>query len=282
LNIGVGLPIGDPPTLLTWARRIDSGPFSSIGCLDRLVYHNPDTLIMLAGAAAVTGRVRILTEVLVAPLRNTALLAKECATLDRLSGGRLTLGLGVGSRADDFAAAGVAMSRRGRILEDQLTTLRRLWVGEPFSAEAGAIGPAPRQAGGPEILLGGSTPAALERVARHADGFLSAAAPAATGSMFRSVEGFWASTGRTGSPRLVAQLNVALGTLEQIDSARAAMQRYYAFLPNPAARAGEMLGCADDILEAMKILGDSGADEVMLYCWSDRVEQLDRLADLVP
>jgi alkanesulfonate monooxygenase SsuD/methylene tetrahydromethanopterin reductase-like flavin-dependent oxidoreductase (luciferase family) len=280
VKIGLGLPICDSRTLMTWARRIDSGPFSSIGFLDRLVYHNPEALITLAGAAAVTNRARILTEVLIAPLRNTAVLAKECATLDQLSGGRLTLGLGAGVRADDFAAAGVAMSGRGRTLDGQLTTLRRLWAGEPFSAEAGPIGPPPVQPGGPEILIGGSARAALERVARHADGFLCAAAPAATGALFRSVEHFWAAAGRTGSPRLVAQLNVALGTPEQIDSSRAAMQRYYAFLPDPAAHAAEMLGSAGAIREAIMTFSDIGADEVMLYCWLDRVDQIDRFADL--
>jgi alkanesulfonate monooxygenase SsuD/methylene tetrahydromethanopterin reductase-like flavin-dependent oxidoreductase (luciferase family) len=281
VNVGLGLPICDSRHLLTWARRADLGPFSSVGLLDRLVYDNPETLIALAGVAAVTSRVRLLTEVLIGPLRNTALLAKECATLDQLSGGRLTLGLGVGQRADDFAAAGVALWQRGRLLDDQLRTLRRLWAGEGFNQRAGAIGPSPVQPGGPEILLGGSAPAALERVARQADGFLSWTAPAATEALFRSVEEAWAAAGRAGSPRLVGQLNVAVGTPDHIDRAREAMERYYAFLPDPAAHAASMLTSPHAIREAIKTFGDIGADEVMLYCWSDRLDQIDRFADLV-
>jgi alkanesulfonate monooxygenase SsuD/methylene tetrahydromethanopterin reductase-like flavin-dependent oxidoreductase (luciferase family) len=122
----------------------------------------------------------------------------------------------------------------------------------------------------------------LQRVARLADGFLSSGTPVATDSLFRSVEHRWAAAGRAGSPRLVAQLNVALGTPEEVDSARSAMERYYAFLPDPAAHAATMLGSPDAIVEAIKILRDIGADEVMLYCWSDRLHQVDRLAELVP
>lgn len=104
--MGIGLPIGDPTTLLTWARRADAGPFSTLGLLDRLVYDNPEPLVALAVLAGATTRVRVQTEVLLAPLRDTALLAKQAATLDRMTGGRLTLGLGVGGRDDDHRVAG--------------------------------------------------------------------------------------------------------------------------------------------------------------------------------
>src|SRR3954466_15997940 len=101
MNVGLGLPVADPFSLFSWARRADAGPFSTLGLLDRLVYTNPEPLVALAALAGATSRIRVQTEGLPGPLRSTALLAKQTATLDRMSGGRFTLGIGVGGRADD-------------------------------------------------------------------------------------------------------------------------------------------------------------------------------------
>src|SRR5882757_7967440 len=124
MNVGLGLPISDPEVLLDWARRADAGPFSSLGLLDRLVYDNPEPLVTLAALAGATERIRLQTEVLLAPIRETPLLAKQAATLDRLSGGRFTLGLGVGGRDDDYAAAGFDVHTRGRRFDAQMEQLR--------------------------------------------------------------------------------------------------------------------------------------------------------------
>src|SRR5437763_14097180 len=110
--------------------------------------------------------------VLLSPLRNAALLAKQAASLDALSGGRLTLGLGVGGREDDFIAAGVPFNRRGKIFEEQLTTMKRIWSGQPFSDDVGPIGPAPARPGGPELLIGGYLPVANSRVWRCGEGYI--------------------------------------------------------------------------------------------------------------
>ena len=188
MNVGLGLPIGDPTTLLAWALRADAGPFTTLGLLDRLVYDNPEPLVTLAAVAGATSRIRVQTEVLLAPLRDPVLLAKQAATLDQISGGRFTLGIGVGTREDDYRAAGVEFGLRGRRLDEQLALLRRIWADASRADAPDTIGPAPTHAGGPEVLFGGFTTAALRRVARWGDGFVCAAPLERAGRLFEAVE----------------------------------------------------------------------------------------------
>src|SRR2546430_7758106 len=177
MKIGIGLPATIPGTegkrILDWAKNADSGPFSSLGILDRLVYPNYEALITLAAAAGVTQRIRLMTTVLLAPLRNPALLAKQAASLDALSGGRLTLGLGIGGREDDYLAASVPFKRRGKLFDAELETLQKIWSGQSLGDTIGPIGPVPTQSGGPEILIGGYSPAAIQRVGHWGNGFIA-------------------------------------------------------------------------------------------------------------
>jgi alkanesulfonate monooxygenase SsuD/methylene tetrahydromethanopterin reductase-like flavin-dependent oxidoreductase (luciferase family) len=283
MNTGLGLPISEPASLLDWARRADTGPFTTLGLLDRLVYDNPEQLITLAAIAGATSRIRVQTEVLVAPLRDPTLLAKQAATLDRISGGRFVLGLGVGDarRQEDLLAAGADVHSRGRRLDEQVVLMRRIWSGEPYGDDIGPIGPTPDRDGGPEVLFGGFGSAAVKRVARWGDGFLGASPPASAGNLFRAVEQAWQAAGRSGAPRLVAQVNVALGPEDVIDDARKALTDYYAYTGDPSEIVNGMLTTRAQIREAMADFADLGADEVMLYCWSRDTDQVDRLADVV-
>lgn len=289
MNVGIGLPIGDPAALLTWAQRADAGPFTTLGLLDRLVYDNPEPLVALAVLAGATSRIRVQTEVLLAPLRDTALLAKQAATLDRMTGGRLVLGLGVGGRDDDHRASGTDMRTRGRRLDEQMAVMRRLWSGEPYEDSdgveggvgVGPIGPAPARPGGPEVLFGGFQPAAIERVARWGDGFLAAAAPSWAGGLFDTARRFWKQYDRPGEPRIVAQVNIALGPDDVIEDARSAMHAYYAFTGMADRMVSGMLTTPTEIHEAITAFTDLGADEVMLYCYGVDPDQVDRLADIL-
>lgn len=267
-NVGLGLPIADPDHLLDWARLADDSPFSTLGLLDRLVYDNPEPLVTLAAIAGATTRVRVQTEVLLAPLRSTALLAKQAATLDRISGGRFTLGLGVGGRADDHQAAGTDLKTRGRRLDEQMAEMRRIWTTDD-------IGPKASRPGGPEVLFGGFKPVALARVARWGDGFLAAAPYEWCGTLFDIVRESWAAAGRPGAPRLIAQVNVAMGSAE--DEARRHITDYYGADADWAL--SRLLTTPSQVRQAITAFGDLGADEVMLYCWSPDVDQISRLAD---
>ncbi|WP_414508108.1 LLM class flavin-dependent oxidoreductase [Streptomyces sp. NEAU-L66] len=282
MSVGLGLPIGDPAQLLSWARRAEATPFTTVALLDRLVFGNPEPLITLATLAGATSRIRLQTEVLLAPLHRTALLAKQAATLDLLSGSRFTLGIGIGGRDDDYLASGIDLRTRGRRLDTQMATLRRLWSGEPLSADVGPVGPAPARPGGPEVLFGGFVPAALERVARWGDGFLGAALPPGhMDGLFRQVEDAWDRAGRTGRPRLVAQVNAALGPQPTLDRARAELRAYYAPHSYTDHVVNGLLTSGDQIREAVAAFRAIGADEVMLYCWSPDPDQVERLAGAV-
>jgi alkanesulfonate monooxygenase SsuD/methylene tetrahydromethanopterin reductase-like flavin-dependent oxidoreductase (luciferase family) len=281
MNIGLGMPIGDLDALVAWAQRADDGPFRTLALLDRLVFDNPEPLITLAAVAGATSRIRVQTEVLLAPLREPALLAKQTATLDRVSGGRFTLGIGVGGRDDDFVAAGIDFHRRGRRLDEQMAVLRRVWAGEPLVEGAAPIGPAPARAGGPEVLFGAFAPAAIARIARWGDGLLSATPLEYTDQLFRSVERSWEAAGRAGRPRLVAQANVAVGPQPVVDEALKEIRRYYGITPTYLDMVvNGLLTTAADVRSTVRAFGDLGADEVMLYCWSTDPGQIDRLADV--
>ncbi|OXM65920.1 LLM class flavin-dependent oxidoreductase [Amycolatopsis vastitatis] len=281
MKIGIGLPGDAPDELLDWGRRADAGPFSTLGLLDRLIWHNPEPLVTLAAIAATTSRIRLQTEVLIGPLRDTALLATQVATLDRIAGGRFTLGIGVGSRTDDFTAAGAPLEGRGRRLDEQLTALRQLWAGKLADCGIGPVGPAPLRPEGPEILFGAFAPAALARVARFGHGLLCAAPAPWAGDLFRAVEREWAELGRPGRPRNVGQLNVAFGSDETVAAAKAAISDCYAIVGASHWMVAGMLTTEESIRAGLRGFEELGADEVILYCWSPEVEQVDRLAGLV-
>jgi alkanesulfonate monooxygenase SsuD/methylene tetrahydromethanopterin reductase-like flavin-dependent oxidoreductase (luciferase family) len=158
MRIALGLPSrvasASRELMLEWVTRADRGPFSSVVVTDRVVSQALEPLSVLAMAAGATQRIRLMTSVVIGPTRETTLFARQAATIDVLSGGRLTLGIGIGIRDNDYLATGFDFHRRGRRVEEQLPILRRLWTGEPLSNEIGPIGPQSR-ARGPELLIGG-------------------------------------------------------------------------------------------------------------------------------
>ena len=286
MDIGIGLPATIPGTsgslVLDWARRADSGPFSSLGILDRLVYPNYEPLITLAAAAALTSRMRLMTTVLIAPLRGAGVLAKQAATIDALSGGRLTLGLGVGAREDDFRAAPAPFHDRGRRFEEQLDLMRRVWSGQPVSNEVGPIGPPLARAGGPELLIGGYSPAAIRRVGRWADGFISGGVRDSeqVRQLFDLAEESWRAEGREGRPRLVASLYYALGP----NAARGGdyIRHYYSYFGPAADDMARSIPSSPETLDNLiRGFGEMGADEVVCWPTVAQLDQVDRLAEVV-
>lgn len=279
MELGVGLPNtvkgATGQDVLEWARLADEGPFASVGVFDRLVYDSLDPLMSLAAVAGTTKRVRLATTVVIGPLRNPAVLAKEAATLDALSGGRLTLGLALGARRDDYDAAGVEYAERGRKLDEQLRVMRDVW-------EDRRIGPTPVQPGGPEVIVGGLDDAAFARASRYADGFIHNGGPPRI--FARSVDkahAAWLDAGRPGRPRIWGMAYFALGD-DEAAAGRDYLLDYYAFTGPFAERiAAGLLTTPQAIIQHIRGYAEAGCDHLVLFPTSADIRQLERLAEVV-
>jgi probable F420-dependent oxidoreductase len=206
MDIGVMLPVeGDlagRQLILDAARQAEDLGFHSVWVSDRMLKPTQpvsgypysaqrgeiafradrnwlDPIAVMGMVTAVTSRVQIGTNVLVLPYRNPIVLAQEAASLDFLSDGRLLLGVGVGWMREEFDALGVPMSERGRRTDEYIRQLRDLWSnpegvttrGAFFNIEGLALASRPARKSGPPILIGGNSPAALDRTARLGDGW---------------------------------------------------------------------------------------------------------------
>jgi alkanesulfonate monooxygenase SsuD/methylene tetrahydromethanopterin reductase-like flavin-dependent oxidoreductase (luciferase family) len=283
MDVGIGLPAtiaGVTGTqVIEWARRAEARGFSSLGTIDRLVYGNYEPLIALSAAAAVTERIRLTTAILVAPNRvNGALIAKQAATINHLSGGRMVLGTAVGGRKDDYEASHADFHTRGRDFEAMLDEWRRIWAGESFGF-AGAIGPVSR----PALILGGSADATFRRVAEYADGWImGGGSPDQFAQGAEKVRAAWAQAGRSGEPRFLALGYFALGEDARAD-ADAYLSDYYAFLgPDIAgAIAGGAAVDAETVRRHVDAFAAAGCDELILFPANPDPGQVGLLGDAI-
>jgi alkanesulfonate monooxygenase SsuD/methylene tetrahydromethanopterin reductase-like flavin-dependent oxidoreductase (luciferase family) len=284
MEIGIGLPSTIPGTegtdVVRWARRAEERGFSSLGVIDRVVYDNYEPLIALAAAAAVTERIRLATTILIAPGRgNAALLAKQAASVDRLSGGRLVLGMAVGGRADDFEASGVPVAGRGDRFETMLQEMKRIWAGESRGT-AGAIGPRPPKEGGPEVIIGGTADASFRRAATYGSGWVAGGAdPTTFAELAGRAKAEWARQGRPGDPRLLALAYFSLGAAA-VENARGYLSDYYGFMGvTPDMAEGMAFTDADCVRQAIDAFAAAGCGELVLFPCAPDLEQVDLLAD---
>jgi alkanesulfonate monooxygenase SsuD/methylene tetrahydromethanopterin reductase-like flavin-dependent oxidoreductase (luciferase family) len=282
MDVGIGLPATIPGVereqLLEWARRAERRGFSSLGTIDRIVYGNYEPLIALAAAAAVTERIRLATTILIAPNRaNGVLVAKQAASVDQLSGGRLVLGVAVGGREDDYEASGADFHRRGRDMDRMLDEWQRVWGGESFGT-AGAIGPSAR----PSLIIGGSSDAAFQRAARYADGWVMGGG---TPDQFRAgaatLKEAWSAAGRSGAPRTLAIGYYALGAGAKA-AADSYLRDYYEFLGDYAGMVADSAATDAATVKAyVDAFAEAGCDELILFPCDPDPAQVDLLADAI-
>ena len=284
MEIGIGLPNAVPgvdgKSLTEFARSADQRGFSSLGTLDRLVYANYEPLLALAAAAVVTERIRLATTVLITTYRpNAALLAKQALTLDHLSGGRLTLGVGIGGREDDLTASGLPVKGRGKLIEHQLEEMRKVWDGDERGF-AGAIGPPPVRPGGPEVLVGGGVDASFDRAARYGSGWIAGSIPPEYFAQSApKVDAAWERAGRTDKPRKAALAYFALGAGATEDVAHS-IQDYYGWLGPYADQIAQHTATTEaTVRQVLAAFEQAGCDELFWFPASKDPQQVDLLAD---
>jgi alkanesulfonate monooxygenase SsuD/methylene tetrahydromethanopterin reductase-like flavin-dependent oxidoreductase (luciferase family) len=284
VKIGIGVPNTmlevSGTDLVEWAQRADAAGFSSLATIGRVAYPSFDEFTTLAAAGAVTERIGLLTNVLLVPAYSTPLLAKQTAAIDRISGGRLTLGVGVGGRPDDFVATGRSFAGRGRRMDEQLEELRAAWAGKPIGPADTPV-TAPVTNGEIPLLFGGDPRFAAKRMVRWNAGYTVGGAPLemATGIIAAVREAF-ARVGGEGTPRIVALNYFSLGD-EVAEASLHNLRGYYAFagdwtegIAQGAART------ADEIRRRQEGFAEAGVDE---FIWDGTVgnpDQVDRLAEV--
>lgn len=286
MKIGIGLPSTIPgtpgPLLLDWARRAEERGFTSLATIDRIAYPSYESLIALAAAGAVTERIELLTNILLAPTRNPVLLAKEAAGVDQLSGGRLTLGLGVGTREDDYVAAELDFETRGRRFDRDLETMHAAWRGEAAGGSPAAPGPEPVQDRRVPILIGGTADRAIERAVKWGVGWTAGGAAAGqVGPFAERVRAAWKDAGRPGQPKIVA-LSYYSMLDDRIEESRASLLDYYAYLGEwaPKLADGTPRG-SSAVRDSVKSFEDAGVDELIFDPTVADLREVDLLADAV-
>lgn len=289
MTVGVALPQMaeglDRSRLLAWCRGIDVGPYSSVSAGERITFHNLDGFTLCTAAAALTERVRVLVNVAVLPWHAPALVAKELASMDVVSAGRVEVAVGVGGRRQDYAALGSPFAGRHRRLDEAVVEMKRLWAGGA-AADGERVGPAPLQAGGPPVMASAMGPKSLARAAKWAvgvSGFTLLGDAAEAAKLFRATESAWREAGRTDAPRLVTGSFVALGE-DAKPTLRGFAEAYLkVFSPELAKGLAEAMPLHDasalsDLLDAVE---EAGADEFIVVPATSDPHMLDRLSEVV-
>jgi alkanesulfonate monooxygenase SsuD/methylene tetrahydromethanopterin reductase-like flavin-dependent oxidoreductase (luciferase family) len=279
----------DAEVLRDWARAIDDGPFSSLCWGERMAFDNPETLTLMGALAAWTDRVRLVTTVMVPQLHDPVMLAKALATGDMLCGGRLTVGLGVGGRVEDYRAVGAdPATQTMRGMAESVAVMKRVWAGEKITESVLPVGPAPVQPGGPPLLVGTIGTKTLRSAAAWADGLAGTTLDldvAKQNELFDVARHAWAEAGRA-KPHLATSFWFALGS---VDEARRQvhrhLRRYMNWIPveyiDAMAPTTGFAGTEDDLVAVLCAFEAVGADEIQLIPTSSDLEQVQRAGDLV-
>lgn len=289
MTLPVMEPDLDATILRRWARFIDAGPFSSLCWGERIAFANPDALTLLGALAAWTDRVSLVTTVVVSQLHDPVLLAKALATGDMLSGGRLTVGMGIGGRLEDYQAVGAdPASRTMGEMAERVEVMKRVWAEEKVTDSVLPVGPRPVSDGGPRLLVGTVGPKTLRHAARWANGLAGITLDldvARQDELFGIARSAWAQAGKP-QPHLTTSFWFALG---RPGEARAQIHRHLRHYMNwiPAEYVDAMApttgwaGTEDELADLLNRFRAIGTNEIHLIPTSSDLDQLRGAADVV-
>ncbi|MCV7369264.1 LLM class flavin-dependent oxidoreductase [Mycolicibacterium duvalii] len=279
----------DRATLKAWARVVDEGPFSSLCWGERIAFDNPEALTLLGALAALTDRVRLVTTVVIPQLHDPVLLAKQLATGDVLSGGRLTVGLGVGGRHEDYRSVGAdPATQTMRQMGDRVAVMKRVWAGEKVTDATLPVGPPPVQAGGPQLLVGTMGPKTVRSAAVWADGLAGTTLDldvTKQDELFDVARDAWRAQGR-GAPHLATSFWFAIGDGDDPrEQVHRHLLRYMNWIPaeivDAMAPGTGWAGTPDELRAVLEKFAAIGTDEIHLIPTSSDLDQVRRVAEVV-
>jgi alkanesulfonate monooxygenase SsuD/methylene tetrahydromethanopterin reductase-like flavin-dependent oxidoreductase (luciferase family) len=290
MKIGICMPYMtrdyDRQRILTWARKIDQGPFSALSCGERMTGHTYEMNSILAAAAAVTERVRIIASLYVLPMRSAVLTAKEAATIDVISGGRFEVTVGIGGRENDYRAVGAPFTRRHQRMDEQVVEMKRVWRGEQIFEGADEVGPVSPQGANIPLYAGAMGPKGIARAAKWADGIYGTSMAGdreGHEKIFDMAKEAWKAEGRTDKPYLMGSFWYSLAP-----DAEAELKSYvYDYMKYMGDDIGKYMANSmtrhtpDAILEAIENVRAAGADELLLVPATAHYDEVDKVAELL-
>src|SRR5277367_3416988 len=279
----------DAEVLRDWAQAIDEGPFSSLCWGERMAFDNPETLTLMGALAAWTNRVRLVTTVMVPQLHDPVMLAKALATGDMLCGGRLTVGLGIGGRVEDYRAVGADQATQTmRGMAEAVAIMKRVWAREKITESVLPVGPAPVQAGGPPLLIGTIGSKTVRSAAAWADGLAGNTLDldvAKQNELFDVARAAWAEAGKP-KPHLATSFWFALGSVDEArQQVHRHLRRYMNWIPveyvDAVAPSTGFAGSEEELVALLRKFEAVGTDEIQLIPTSSDLGQLPRVADVI-
>ena len=278
-------PLTQPENVVKFAQQCEVMGCHSIWTIDRIAYDNLEPLTLLAAAAGATQNIRLGTSVLLGNLRHPSHLAKIVATLDFISNGRITLGLGFGSRQNDYTAVEVPFEHRGSRAVEQVELMKRLWTedhvthkGKFFNVQNLTLGPRPVQRPHPPLWTGGSAETALKRAGAWANGFIcgSSAIPDFPAT-WEKISGYAKAAGR--DPNKITKAGLTFMAIND-DQAKAVktvedyVMRYYGRLRADVANTS-LVGSPAAIADRIGAFLSKGLDTLIIGLADPDPRQLD-------